>query len=289
MRQWLSDGGATTDPSVADIANRIQDVADPRRRSTPRWVSLLHAGEPNLHLASVRNSALDRAVSTRAAVGLMPAEPVVLAQGVGEDRERAIDCLAAAIHYEAANEPLDGQEAVAQVVLNRLQKRGFPKSVCGVVFQGSYLSTGCQFTFTCDGSLHRRPSPAAWNRAREIAKRALDGHVMAEVGSAINYHAYYVRPYWSATLQKVARIGAHIFYEASPFAPSAAVRGFPRIGRTAEPALDIWDRPRSPDRVASIFANQRRHAVGAPVRMQVLAPLADTEIGQPIVIMSRAG
>ncbi len=78
------------------------------------------------------------------------------------DYQRALECLANAIYYEAATEPLDGQRAVAQVVLNRLRHPAFPNSVCGVVYQGSERATGCQFTFTCDGSLVRPPIAPYW-------------------------------------------------------------------------------------------------------------------------------
>jgi len=81
-----------------------------------------------------------------------------------------------------------------------------------VVFQGSDRPTGCQFTFTCDGALHRRPSAVGWSQARAVAAAALAGFVEPSVGRATHYHAAWVAPYWSTTLTKVANIGAHIFY-----------------------------------------------------------------------------
>jgi spore germination cell wall hydrolase CwlJ-like protein len=128
------------------------------------------------------------------------------------DRARAVDCLTAAIYYEAASESVQGRRAVAQVVLNRLAMPRFPKTVCGVVFQGAELATGCQFTFTCDGSLRRKPSKSGWNEAREIALAALSGFVEPSVGAATHYHTVWVAPYWSGDMVKVANIGAHIFY-----------------------------------------------------------------------------
>lgn len=128
------------------------------------------------------------------------------------DRMRSIDCLTQAVYYEAASEPDDGQRAVAQVVLNRVRHPSYPNSVCGVVYQGSERSTGCQFTFTCDGSLLRTPSVGGWARARRIAAEALAGRVFAPVGLATHYHANYVLPYWASSLVKSAVIGAHIFY-----------------------------------------------------------------------------
>jgi len=127
-------------------------------------------------------------------------------------RASATDCLTAAIYYEAATETAVGKRAVAQVVLNRVRHPAFPNSVCEVVMQGSNRPTGCQFTFSCDGSLYRRPSPLGWQSSRQIALAALSGSVDPSVGMATHYHANYVRPYWASSLDKVAVIGTHIFY-----------------------------------------------------------------------------
>src|SRR5690606_25902319 len=105
------------------------------------------------------------------------------------DRRRAIRCLTQAAYYAAALEPRNGQEAVAQVVLNRVRDPNFPASVCGVVYQGAERVTGCQFSFTCDGSLARTPIAWAWNRAESVARAALDGFVADWVGTATHYHA----------------------------------------------------------------------------------------------------
>ena len=137
--------------------------------------------------------------------------PFVLNADAG-DRARAVHCMAQAVYYEAAREPLRGQQAVAQVVLNRMRHPAYPKSVCGVVFQGAARLTGCQFTFTCDGSLRWAPQADLWRRAEEVAKKALAGYVDRDVGSATHYHANYVAPYWAPTLVKMTQVGAHIFY-----------------------------------------------------------------------------
>ncbi len=140
------------------------------------------------------------------------AKPFKLKTGGMLDEARAIDCLTAAIYYEAAWESLDGQRAVAQVVLNRMRHPAYPKTVCGVVFQGSNRTTGCQFSFTCDGAMNRVPQEATWLRSRSVAAAALNGYVMRKVGTATHYHANYVAAYWSPSLVKVGTIGAHIFY-----------------------------------------------------------------------------
>ena len=128
------------------------------------------------------------------------------------DRDRALTCLTQAVYYEAASEGVDGGRAVAQVVLNRMRHPGYPSSVCGVVYQGADRATGCQFSFTCDGSLLRTPVATLWDRSRKIADEALKGRVFAPVGHATHYHADYVLPYWADSLDKMVQVGRHIFY-----------------------------------------------------------------------------
>ena len=141
-----------------------------------------------------------------------PAARAVAQTGTAIDRTRAIDCLTAAIYYEAASEPDNGQRAVAQVILNRVAHPSFPKTVCGVVYQGSERTTGCQFTFTCDGALNRKPSRYFWDRAQKVARDALSGYVYAPVGLATHYHTFAVHPYWADSLNFIGQIGAHRFY-----------------------------------------------------------------------------
>lgn len=138
------------------------------------------------------------------------ARPFFGAGGLGQ--MRAQECLAQAIWYEAASESEAGQRAVAQVVLNRVAHPSWPGSVCGVVYQGSARTTGCQFTFTCDGSLGRGAGGASWNRAQRIAEDALAGNVYAPIGHATHYHTLWVNPYWASSLDHVGTIGAHRFY-----------------------------------------------------------------------------
>ena len=155
---------------------------------------------------SLRQAAVPAAFATR------PALPFSLnALGV-QEQQRGLECLTAAIYHEARSEPEEGQRSVAQVVLNRVRQPGFGPTICGVVYAGSARSTGCQFTFTCDGSLGRRRDIAAWHRARKVAEEALGGHVQAKVGRATHYHTRDVRPWWARHLRPVATVGEHIFY-----------------------------------------------------------------------------
>ncbi|HVE02201.1 MAG TPA: cell wall hydrolase [Sphingomicrobium sp.] len=127
------------------------------------------------------------------------------------DQRRALLCLTQAVYYEAGFEPIEGRRAVAQVVLNRMRHPAFPKSICGVVYQGAGSGV-CQFTFVCDGALYRAPARDAWLQAEVIARAALAGYVETRVGEATHYHADYVAPRWAPMLAKVAQIGQHIFY-----------------------------------------------------------------------------
>ncbi|MES2754784.1 MAG: cell wall hydrolase [Pseudomonadota bacterium] len=138
------------------------------------------------------------------------ARPFKLA-GLPEDRVRAIDCMAAAMLYEAGDDPV-GERAVGQVVINRARHPAFPKTICGVVFQGQERTTGCQFTFTCDGAILRAPNPEAWTRAQALAEQALTGRVFAAVGHSTHYHTDWVVPYWQSSLDKVARVHTHLFF-----------------------------------------------------------------------------
>ena len=137
------------------------------------------------------------------------AKPFHMADAAGAPT-RDVDCLAEAVYYEARGESPQGQAAIAQVVLNRVRHPAFPKSVCGVVYQGAGTG-GCQFSFACNGAMDSRREAAAWTRARFVAERALAGFVMPLVGNATHFHVLSARPDWGG-LTRVAQIGMHVFY-----------------------------------------------------------------------------
>ncbi|WP_297515113.1 cell wall hydrolase, partial [uncultured Caulobacter sp.] len=155
--------------------------------------------------------------------GFEVAKPFVLT-GNADARARALQCLTQAIYYEAGFEPGEGQQAIAQTVINRMRHPGYPKSICGVIFEGAARATGCQFSFACDGALARVPAPALWANAQAVAKRALNGFVFKPVGLATHYHADYVAPYWAPTLVKLKQFGQHIFYRWT--GPSGTLKAF---------------------------------------------------------------
>jgi hypothetical protein len=168
----------------------------------------------------------------------VPAAAPFIFFGSEDDKQRATDCLAATIYYEAGAEHTGGQLAVAQVVLNRMRHPAYPKSVCGVVFQGHERRTGCQFSYTCDGSMvRRRPSAGAWAQARKLANALLNGVVYRSVGTATHYHTDWVLPKWSAKLDKVHIERSHLFFRfhgfwGTPKALSGRYAGHePRFGK----------------------------------------------------------
>lgn len=198
--------------SAAAIPFLASGVAAPLD-SDGETVRLPPAAAPPLLL---RDVAREDALSINAAIPFSrdpnpAARPFKMRGGDGAFA-RALHCLTEAIYYEADSETADGQRAVAQVVLNRVRHPAFSPSVCATVYHGSLRSTGCQFSFTCDGSMRRRPAASGWAKARGIAEQALAGYVFAPVGQATHYHADYVVPYWATSLAKNAVLGTHIFY-----------------------------------------------------------------------------
>lgn len=199
----------------ASADRQTPETAAPRKPSPEVMTVKISTPPPQPPSMDLLEIPHDRARRLNAAVPFSsapnPAARPFHFRGNEADRLRAIDCLASAEYYEAGADP-DGQRAVAQVVLNRVRHPAFPATVCGVVYQGSERATGCQFTFTCDGVLARQPVPWLWDKAREIAKQALDGSVYAAIGLSTHYHTDWVVPVWSDSLDKVTSVHTHLFF-----------------------------------------------------------------------------
>ncbi|HET8722046.1 MAG TPA: cell wall hydrolase [Nitrospira sp.] len=128
--------------------------------------------------------------------------------------ERQHRCLATAIYFEARGEPEEGQLAVAQVIMNRVRSPDWPDTICGVVYQGQWNKSGCQFSFACDGRSDTPKDQGKWELAMRLAKRVTNGEVfLKDIGHATHYHATYVNPRWSREMSLVERIGQHLFYK----------------------------------------------------------------------------
>ncbi len=236
-------------------------------------------------LSSVRSAAVAGLLLLSASPGPALATEAARPFEAPQDRssyQRALRCLTEAIYYEARSESEDGQRAVAQVVLNRVRHPFYPASVCGVVYQGSERRTGCQFSFTCDGSMARGVAEgASWSRAERIATAALRGSVFRPVGLSLNYHTTAIRPYWAPSLIRHTVVGAHIFYRhpragsvASFDQPPAAVEPAPgrqasvnyvaRAPRAAATRTPPGFQPARIERAVVEQARVERHAVERP-------------------------
>jgi len=182
-------------PVAAAIRASLDDAAT-QQKLAPRDSGLLS-------LASRVDPALLHAAA------LQTASPFRLADPAAASHD--LDCLTAAVYYEARGESGEGQAAVAQVVLNRVRSPAFPKTVCGVVYQGA-AAHGCQFSFACDRSVAAHHEAGAWDRARSVAGRALGGYVMSTVGAATHFHVASLGAIWNGSMVEVARVGQHVFY-----------------------------------------------------------------------------
>ena len=189
---------------MASLAIFVIGVAS-YRLARPLWSPPAHDRHLTMEQARAANAAIPFAEGP-----LSAARPFVF-RGTPAARLQAAECLATAALYEAGSDK-EGQRAVIQVVLNRVGKPGFAKTICGVVYQGAGLRTGCQFSFTCDNSVRRRPERRGWAAARTLARHALAGGVYPDVGDATHYHADWTMPYWIGSLDKIAQVRSHIFY-----------------------------------------------------------------------------
>jgi len=193
------------DESALAIARRHDPYTVAGSAQRDRQAELLTA-----RLEQLRGQSVETNLRRVSLTGPIAAQPFRL--GGALDASRDLECLTQAAYYEARGEGREGMKAVTQVVLNRVRHRAFPNSVCGVVFQGAGRRTGCQFSFTCNGSMRGRVNTAAWNRARDIASAALSGTVYAGVGNATHFHTTGVSPRWRNSLVRVSQVGDHLFY-----------------------------------------------------------------------------
>lgn len=251
--------------SAAGLAVPESGLTVPLPEATP-FAALARDGEEgaasSLTLTAAEEEAVRSAIEAELAQhsgyeGPVPAG-IAFRTASSADRERALQCMTQAIYYEAGTEPEAGQRAVAQVVLNRVRHPGYANSICGVVYEGSERSTGCQFTFTCDGALARRPVAGIWARAQRYAREAIDGRAFREVGYATHYHTLEVWPYWGRTLTMTNMIGRHLFHRLRGSAGGPGAFTVRYSGR--EPAPRPW-RPR--DREAEVAGAEAVDTVAA--------------------------
>ena len=207
---------------------------------------LIVPGEPDTDLKQVPASAGGTEGSSLAPKGessAAPQRPKSPAERLGLDAKtytKSAKCLAEAVYFEARGEPVRGQIAVAQVVVNRAFSGYYPVTVCGVVYQNSHRYLSCQFTFACDGIKDVVTEQEQWDRAKKIAKDMLDGRLwLPEVNRSTHYHATYVRPYWVREMRKLTKTGLHIFYRPRQWGDGSEVPAWGSPEETAEIAAKL--------------------------------------------------
>jgi hypothetical protein len=208
-----------TEPLAGPTSDNIEAKLEPWAPGTRIVLESPDANDPDLkHLVSAAGSAptAGETVAGKGEVtgaGKRPRTPAERLGLLGRDRAKAEKCLTDAVYFEARGEPVNGQIAVAQVVMNRVFSGYYPTTVCGVVYQNAHRRSACQFTFACDGIPDRVTEPDAWARAKQIARDTLDGKLWLKlVGKSTHYHAYWVRPRWVGEMMKLHRLGVHTFY-----------------------------------------------------------------------------
>jgi spore germination cell wall hydrolase CwlJ-like protein len=195
----------STEPAAPTSANRDVDIK--RSAAAPSAPGTTPQTEPSKGGETVAGKGVVTGERQRPR---SPAERLGLS---GKARARAEKCLANAVYFESRGEPVRGQIAVAQVVMNRVFSEFYPDNVCDVVYQNANRHLACQFTFACDGIRDVVTEPAAWRRAKRIANDMLDGKLwLSEIGWATHYHAYWVRPSWVREMRKLYKVGVHTFY-----------------------------------------------------------------------------
>ncbi|WP_293399515.1 cell wall hydrolase [Phenylobacterium sp.] len=282
---------AVTDPGVLRVASRHDPLnasgADQRDRQ-----SAIFAARPE----TASNAAADIPLRGAINAALPAAAPFRMAGALASSRE--LECLTQAVYFEARGETPAGQAAVAQVVLNRVRHPSFPKSVCGVVFQGAGKRVGCQFSFACDGSMRRGRETAAWSRAQRVASKALSGSVMSAIGDATHFHTTNVAPNWGPRLVQTAEVGMHVFYRlgrgggAAPkaqdrvyYASYAATPPPASIDVTSDMRAALMKTERTPDAV--VQADQKPELVkeadtAAPKLLPIAAHPAKAPAPRPV-------
>lgn len=213
-----------------------QPIAGERERLSP-WKPgeapvVVASGDPDVKISALAPSAGDikidegRSIAAKGVVtgpGQRPRSPAERLSLTGVKRTQAEKCLAHAIYFEARDEPVTAQIAVAQVVLNRVFSPYYPNDVCGVVYQNKHRRLACQFTFACDGKSEAIKEQEAYDRSMRIAQDSLDGKLwMPEVAKSTHYHDDWAKPNWIPEMKKMDKLGGLIFYRPRNWGDGAA-------------------------------------------------------------------
>ncbi|MDI9848634.1 cell wall hydrolase [Rhodoblastus sp. 17X3] len=205
-----SAGAGALTMRPAAVAERIAQGASP---AVPRAAALASSTPFAADQTPVEANLAALAPARRGPAARIDEKRGYLALLAPERADAEKRCLAQAIYFEARSEPVEGQAAVAQVILNRMTSGLYPSTICGVVFQNRSHYRACQFSFACEGKSLRIVEAESWAQATRVANEVLEGRTwLADVGGSTHYHANYVRPRWARSLKKTDTIGRHIFY-----------------------------------------------------------------------------
>lgn len=212
--------------SSDDVFFERQPLAGEQKRLLP-WAPgdapvVVASGDPDVKMSALSPPTGDinidqgESVASKGVVtgpGQRPHSPAERLSLAGVKRTQAEKCLATAIYFEARDEPVTAQMAVAQVVLNRVFSPYYPNDVCGVVYQNRHRHLACQFTFACDGKSEAIREPEPYERAMRIARESLDGKLwMPQVAKSTHYHDDWARPNWIGEMKRMDKLGGLIFY-----------------------------------------------------------------------------
>lgn len=255
----LADLAASGAPHVAEIvgtiANRmaersgsVAEVSAPQAKLTRAEPAKLRTGTGPTQADDVGELSFDSK-----AVDPLPPPPY-------SSEQRA--CLARAVYFEARGEPIEGQIAVAQVVLNRVAADAWPKTICGVVYQGAERGEKCQFSFACTDNRRSLEGASGWEQSKWIADDVAAGRArLSELDGVLHYHAKSVRPIWRLSMRPVRTIGHHVFY-------------LDRMGGAPSTEIALPSKPRSAPGVADRIGDQRRAAASEAAARRVVRSVA---------------
>ena len=221
-------------------------AAQPPKPAEKPMMASLPAGQTNV-VAEPNPADFPKSVMILLPQPKPPLSPAQRLSLQGKDYDKAEKCLAQAIYFEARNEPARGQQAVAQVVLNRVFSPYYPKDVCSVVYQNAHRHLSCQFTFACDGKPEAVNERGAWQRASRVATQTLNANVwLPEVNKATHYHAAYVRPNWIRDMNVMVRYGLHTFYRPRNWGDGADEAHWGTASNSVKPTAAVSAKPLTP-------------------------------------------
>ncbi|MEO9824014.1 MAG: cell wall hydrolase [Paracoccaceae bacterium] len=199
---------ALATPSFADVT--LSTAGDPSVELNSRLTALLGSERKTLETIGVKGD-LSRLVDKRVEDPLYSRERISKMKTPRGGKQWA--CLTEALYFEARGETLKGIFGVAEVILNRVDDRRYPSSVCKVINQGTGERYRCQFTYTCDGRPENFRDDRAHDLVAKVAKLMIDGAPRKLTKGATHYHTKSVNPKWAKVFPRTTTIGYHHFYK----------------------------------------------------------------------------